>query len=150
MLETLTPLVEPVSIDEAYVDLTGCERILGTPQEVALNIKQRIKEAVDLSCSIGIAPVKFLAKIASDINKPDGLTIITPGQVLNFIESLPIRKVPGIGKVMLKTIEQLGIKTLGDINKFPEKMIRKRFGKFGRRLISLSKGSDDSAVTPHS
>lgn len=149
LLETLTPLVEPVSIDEAYVDLTGCERILGTPQEIALNIKQRIKEAVDLSCSIGIAPVKFLAKIASEINKPDGLTIITPDQVLSFIESLPIRKVPGVGKVMLKTIAQLGIKTLGDINKFPEKMIRKRFGKFGRRLISLSKGSDDSAVTPH-
>lgn len=149
LLETLTPLVEPVSIDEAYVDLTGCKRILGTEQEIALGIKQRIREAVDLSCSIGIAPVKFLAKIASDINKPDGLTIITPDQVPSFIESLPIRKVPGVGKVMLKTIAQLGIETLGDINKFPEKMISKRFGKFGRRLISLSKGSDDSAVTPH-
>ena len=149
LLETLAPLVEPVSIDEAYIDITGCDRILGTLQEIALNIKQRIKETVDLSCSIGIAPVKFLAKIASDINKPDGLTIITPDQVLNFIESLPIRKVPGVGKVVLKTIEQMGIKTLGDINKFPEKIILKRFGKFGRRLISLSKGSDDSPVTPH-
>lgn len=149
LLETLTPLVEPVSIDEAYVDLTGCERILGTEQEIALGIKQKIREEVDLSCSIGIAPVKFLAKIASDINKPDGLTIITPDRVPSFIESLPIRKVPGVGKVMLKTIAQLGIETLGDINKFPEKMIHKKFGKFGRRLISLSKGSDNSPVTPH-
>lgn len=148
LLKTFSPLVEPVSIDEAYMDITGCKRLHGKPEEVALNIKKKIKETVNLTCSVGIAPNKFLSKIASDMDKPDGLTIIMPDNVQQFIEFLPIYKVPGVGKKMKKHLELMGIKMLGDVKKYPEKMLLKRFGKFGQRLIKLSACIDNSPVTP--
>jgi DNA polymerase-4 len=149
LLEEFSPLVEPVSIDEAYMDITGCQRLFGEPQEIAREIKRRIFESVHLTCSIGVAPNKFLAKIASDLEKPDGLTLIMPEQVPQFIESLPIRKVPGVGKKMTRQLEVLGIRTLGDVHRLPEKALLKHLGKFGRRLRALSTGSDASPVTPH-
>jgi DNA polymerase-4 len=149
LLEKFSPLVEPVSIDEAYMDITGCQRLFGEPQEIAREIKRRIFESVHLTCSIGVAPNKFLAKIASDLEKPDGLTLIMPEQVPQFIESLPIRKVPGVGKKMTRQLEVLGIRTLGDVHRLPEKALLKHLGKFGRRLRALSTGSDASPVTPH-
>ena len=149
LLKEFSPLVEPVSIDEAYVDITGCQRLFGEPQEIAGEIKRKIKETVNLTCSVGVAPSKFLAKIASDLNKPDGLTLILPDQVPEFIDSLPIKKVPGVGKKMYRQLELLGIQTLGDVQRLPEKSLRKHLGKFGKRLRELSSGSDDSRVTPH-
>jgi DNA polymerase-4 len=149
LLEKFSPLVEPVSIDEAYMDITGCQRLFGEPRQIAREIKKRIHESVHLTCSIGVAPNKFLAKIASDLEKPDGLTVIMPEQVPQFTESLPIRKVPGVGKKMVGQLEVLGIRTLGDVNRLPEKALLKHLGKFGRRLRALSTGSDTSAVTPH-
>jgi DNA polymerase-4 len=149
LLKVFSPLVEPVSIDEAYMDITGCQRLFGEPQEIAREIKRRIFESVHLTCSIGVAPNKFLAKIASDLEKPDGLTLIMPEQVPQFIESLPIRKVPGVGKKMTRQLEVLGIRTLGDVHRLPEKALLKHLGKFGRRLRALSTGSDASPVTPH-
>jgi DNA polymerase-4 len=99
---------------------------------------------------VGIAPNKFLAKIASDMDKPDGFTIISPDKVIPFIESLPIYKVPGVGKKMNRRLEALGIKTLGDVRKCPEKIISQQLGKFGQRLIKLSAGIDDAPVRPAS
>ncbi|MGD9085973.1 MAG: DNA polymerase IV, partial [Desulfobacterales bacterium] len=117
--------------------------------EIAREIKRRIYESVHLTCSIGVAPNKFLAKIASDLEKPDGLTLIMPEQVPQFIESLPIKKVPGVGKKMVRQLEVLGIRTLGDVQRLPEQSLLKHLGKFGKRLRALSAGSDDSAVTPY-
>ncbi|MCK4534766.1 MAG: DNA polymerase IV, partial [Syntrophobacterales bacterium] len=148
ILREFSPLVEPVSIDEAYVDITGCERLFGGINEIALSIKERIKERLDLTCSLGAAPNKFLAKIASDMDKPDGLTIIIPEDVDQFIESLPIHKVPGVGKNTHNKLKLMGVKTLGDVKKYPEEVLVRRFGTFGRRLAKLADGIDRSVVTP--
>ncbi|MBU3948442.1 MAG: DNA polymerase IV [Proteobacteria bacterium] len=146
LLKTFSPLVEPVSIDEAYLDISGCERLYGTPKHIGLTIKSNIRKHIGLGCSIGIAPNKFLAKIASDMNKPDGLILIEPDEAAKFSESIPIDKVPGVGKVKLKELEKIGVKLLGDIKKYPKDMLTKRFGTFGLRLIALSSGNDDSPV----
>lgn len=148
LLKDFSPLVEPVSIDEAYMDITGCQRLFGEPQEIAWEIKRKIKETVNLTCSVGVAPNKFLAKIASDMEKPDGLTLILPDKVPEFIDSLPVKKVPGVGKKMFRQLELLGLRTLGDVQRLPEKSLLKHLGKFGKRLRTLSSGNDHSPVTP--
>jgi len=148
LLCNFSPLVEPVSIDEAYMDITGGERLLGSPEQVGMHIKEKIKEEVTLTCSVGIAPNKFLAKIASDMDKPDGLFIILPHEAHEFIKLLPINKVPGIGKKTGGRLQNLGITTLGDVKKYPEKILLDRLGKFGKRLVELSSCIDHSPVTP--
>jgi DNA polymerase-4 len=150
ILREFSPQVEVVSIDEAYMDVSGSQRLHGDPETVAMNIKNEIKEKLGLACSVGVAPGKFLAKVASDMDKPDGLTIIQPQQVHQFIESLPVQKVPGVGKKTFLQLESMGIKTLGDVNRFPDKMLLDRLGKFGHRLIELASGRDHSTVTPWS
>jgi DNA polymerase-4 len=146
LLKNFTPLVEPVSIDEAYMDISDCDKLHGSPTEIGASIKEIIKETVDLTCSVGIAPIRFLAKIASDMDKPDGLTVILPEEVPAFIDALPIQKVPGVGKKTGIQFALLGIKTLGDVKKFPVKLIRDRFGKYGKRLLELAAGIDDTPV----
>jgi len=148
LLAEFTPLVEVLSIDEAFMDISGCRKLYGSPLEIGCQIKKAIKETVHLACSVGIAPNKFLAKIASDMDKPDGLTIIRKEEVPGFIETLPIQKVPGVGRKTGEQLELMRIKTLGEIKKIPEKMFLKRMGKFGQRLKKLSAGIDDSEVTP--
>ena len=149
-LHDFSPLVEPVSIDEAYVDISGCERIHGTPEETATRVKQKIYDTVNLNCSVGIAPTKFLAKIASDMDKPNGLTIIPHEKVTEFIDTLPVQKVPGVGKATFQQLERLGIKTLGDVQRLPKKIVMEKFGKYGKRLIELASGIDRSRVIPYS
>ena len=150
ILQEFSPQVEVVSIDEAYMDISGGQRLHGDPEMVAMDIKNKIKEKLGLTCSVGVAPGKFLAKVASDMDKPDGLTIIWPQQVNQFIETLAVQKVPGVGKKTFLQLESMGIKTLGDVKKFPEKMLLDRLGKFGQRLIELASGRDHSTVTPWS
>ncbi len=113
ILRDVSPLVEQISIDEAYVDVTGCERMSGDPITIGRAIKQRICAEVGLTCSVGIAPVKFLAKIASDFDKPDGLTYIAPGSVQAFIDRLAIQKVPGVGPKAEQALVHMGIRRLG-------------------------------------
>lgn len=149
VLRDFSPLVEPVSIDEAYLDITGCQRLFGEPQEIAQEIKRKIKETVNLTCSVGVAPNKFLAKIASDMQKPNGLTLIPPDKVAAFVDSLPLKKVPGVGHKMQQQLELLEIRTLGDVQRLPQKTLLRHLGKFGLRLRALSSGTDDSPVTPH-
>ncbi len=149
LLSEFSPLVEPVSIDEAFVDISGCGRLHGSPAETAETIKNRIFEATGLTCSVGIAPNKFLAKIASDMNKPDGLFAIMPDEMSAFIKTLPIRKVSGVGKQTRKILETLSIETLGDVQKYSEPFLIGRLGKFGSRLASLAAGIDPSPVIPH-
>ncbi len=148
ILRNFSSEVEVVSIDEAYMDVTGSDRLHGDPRKLAASIKKEIKESVHLTCSVGVAPGKFLAKVASDLDKPDGLTVIRPDDVSDFIASLPIQKVPGVGKKTFQGLVSMGISTLGDIKKFPVDMLLDRLGKFGHRLIDLSAGLDRSSVTP--
>jgi len=150
ILRTFSPLVEPISIDEAYVDITGCARLHGEPRETGRAVKACIKARTKLTCSVGIAPNKFLAKIASDLEKPDGLTLITPDQTAGFIEALPIAKVPGVGPHAQERLAGLGIQSLGQIRRLPEALLVRRLGKFGHRLMALAHGQDDSPVVPES
>lgn len=146
IISRFTPLVEPVSIDEAYADVTGCTRLFGPPRDIARKIKDTVFNDLSLTCSIGIAPVKFLAKIASDMNKPDGLTLITRKQMPGMIQALPIHKVPGVGKQAMVRMTELNIQTLGDIQQFDLSLLTRKFGKFGLRLFQLSRGMDDDAI----
>jgi DNA polymerase-4 len=147
-LQEFSPLVEKVSIDEAFMDLSGTERLHGPPAEVGRVLKNRIYAAVHLTCSIGVAPNRFLAKIASDFKKPDGLTVIDPEQVADFIDRLPIGKVPGVGPKTQLKVAEIGIRFLGDIRKFPEPTLASIFGSYGRRLLELSNGIDATPISP--
>ena len=146
ILEQFSPGVEQVSIDEAYVDIQGTQTLFGAPDRLAALIKQKIHQELNLTCSVGIAPLKFLAKIASDMNKPDGLTIILPDQVADIIDTLPISKVPGIGKMAMKQMAALQIRTLGDVRNFDAHLLNRKFGKMGTRLLELARGIDTSGV----
>lgn len=141
-----TPIVEPVSIDEAFLDITGCERLFGSVEEICTAIRQTMKQEIGLTCSIGASHLKFLAKIASDINKPDGTHIILPSDAPDVIEGLLIKKIPGVGKRAMGLMQQLGIVTLGDINRIPLHILEKKFGKFAHDLLNFARGVDPSKV----
>ena len=149
-LRRYSPVVEQVSIDEAYLDAAGCGRLYGPPEAMAKTIKADIRASVALTCSIGVAPLKFLAKIASDMQKPDGLTIVDPERVPGFIARLPVEKVPGVGAHARERLRQMGIATLGDVRTINRSVLAHRLGRFGHRLVDLAHGRDPSAVTPHS
>ncbi len=149
-LRTFSPLVEKVSIDEAYLDISGCERLHGSPAEMGAAIKQAVRSEVQLTCSVGIAPVRFLAKIASDIQKPDGLTVIPPPEVMPFIDRLSIRKVPGVGPKAFEKLQRMGIDTLGQVRRFNPDTLARQMGKFGTRLMALAHGEDDTPISPFS
>jgi len=150
ILTEFSPLVEQVSVDEAYMDISGIDRVLGSPRKMGLQIKKSIRETTSLTCSIGIAPNKFLAKIASDLKKPDGLTHIKPKEVLSFIATLPIGKVPGVGEKTIYKLEEIGVHMLGDVQNTKESLLLERTGKFGRRLLDLSRGIDETPIVPYS
>ncbi|HBN27064.1 MAG TPA: DNA polymerase IV [Desulfobacteraceae bacterium] len=145
-----SPLVEQASVDEAYLDVSGTTNLLGPPETVAMNIKRDIKNKLGLTCSVGLAPNKFLAKIASDLEKPDGLTIIPMTDLSNFMRNLSVEKIPGVGPKTLRELQNFGIKTGLDILKFSEKFWIDRLGKGGKDLVLRAKGIDNSPVIPHS
>jgi DNA polymerase-4 len=150
ILNRYSPVVEQVSIDEAYLDAAGCARLYGPPDAMANAIKKEIRDSLCLTCSIGVAPLKFLAKIASDMNKPDGLTVIAPESVADFISGLPVEKVPGVGKQAFQQLKRMGILTLGDVRTRKASARVERLGKFGYRLMDLARGRDETTVCPHS
>jgi DNA polymerase-4 len=149
ILRGTSPLVEQVSIDEAFADITGTERLHGPPVALALRVKAAVREATSLTCSIGIAPNKFLAKIASDLKKPDGLTILEQEQVEPFLHKLPVSKIPGVGKKTGEELKTLGIVFASDILKFPASFWGRKFGKWGAALCEKAQGIDNSAVEPY-
>lgn len=149
ILKNFSPVVERVSIDEAYLDATGCERLFGPVQAMASAIKSEITRQTLLTCSIGAAPVKFLAKIASDMQKPDGLTVIEPREVADMITRLPLENVPGVGKTASRQLKAMGLYSLGDVQHIKPALLKARLGKFGGRLVDLAHGKDDTRVTPH-
>jgi len=143
-----TPLVEPISIDEAFLDVTGCQRLLGHPEDIAKKIKQRILTETGLTVSAGLAPSKFVAKIASDIDKPNGLTIVPHDKVRNFLNPLPVAKMWGVGKATQKVLRQLNIHTFKELSLVPVKILENKFGKHGITMHLLSMGVDDRDVVP--
>jgi len=146
ILQDFTPSIEQVSIDEAYLDITGTEELFGSSEQIVRRIKDRIRKETGLTCSIGVAPNKVLAKIGSDMNKPDGLTIILANDVEEFLSRLPVEKIPGVGKRSLDRLQRHGIKMVGDLGRFSEERLLKEFGKFGHRLYEIAKGADASSV----
>ena len=146
IFERHTPLVEPLSLDEAYLDVT--EELTGIPTatETAEKIRAEIREEIHLTASAGVAPNKFLAKIASDWRKPDGLFVIRPHQVEQFLMPLPIRKIPGVGKATEKIMTDIGVATVGDLHRFTAEQLTERFGRWGTRLWELARGIDESPV----
>jgi DNA polymerase-4 len=143
-----TPLVEPLSIDEAFLDVTGSIRLFGQSENIAKKIKQTILTETDLIVSAGVAPSKFVAKIASDIDKPDGLTVVPPNGVRDFLDPLPIKKMWGVGKVTQLALSRLNIHTFRDLRKTPVKVLEKKFGKNGVKIHLLAMGVDERDVIP--
>jgi len=144
-----TDLVEPLSLDEAYLDVTVNHGGLPSATEVATRIRAAIREETGLTASAGVAPNKFLAKIASDWNKPDGLFVIKPETVLDFLTPLPVERIPGVGKVMDGKLAALGIRAVGDLRLRTLEELESRFGRYGRRLHELALGIDEHPVVPN-
>ncbi len=148
IFERFTPLVEPLSIDEAFLDVTGSRRLLGEPVEIARAVKRMVLAEIGLTVSAGVAPSKFVAKIASDMDKPDGLTVVPPNEVRSFLDPLPIQKMWGVGKVTRESLGRLNIHTFKDLRRFDPDFLERRFGKNGVRMHRLSMGEDDRDVVP--
>ena len=149
ILRSATPLVEPLSLDEAYLDVT--ENLWGEPlaMEVAKRIKKRIRDELALTASAGVAPNKFLAKIACGWNKPDGLTVIAPERVEAFLQELPVEALWGVGPVTAKKLRSVGIKRLVDVRETDMELLEKTVGSLADWLVRLSHGDDPRPVTPH-
>ena len=142
-----TDLVEPLSLDEAYLDVTAPKRDLGSATAIAEDIRRAIRGETRLTASAGVAPNKFLAKVASDWNKPDGLFVLKPRMVDAFVARLPVARVPGVGRVMQRKLAELGIATCADLRAHGAEALEARFGRWGRRLHELSLGIDERAVS---
>jgi len=146
ILYDFTPDIEPVSIDEAFFDLTESFHLHQTPLKACYRIKERIKKELDLNASIGIAPNKMTAKIASDFCKPDGLLEIKPEELMDFLWKLPVERLWGVGKKMQVSLHQMGIKGVRDLANYPEEKLRARFGEQGKKLSELAHGIDTRQV----
>jgi DNA polymerase-4 len=143
-----TDLVEPLSLDEAYLDVSSVDRLHGSATLIAKEIRQRVVEAVGITVSAGVAPSKFVAKIASDWNKPDGLFVVRPEHVDAFVAALPVSKLHGVGKVTGARMNNLGVQTCSDLRSWTLADLREQFGTFGERLHDLCRGIDHRDVSP--
>jgi DNA polymerase-4 len=143
-----TPAVELFSIDEAFLDVTGCDALFGDPVSIAVRIKDRIWEDMGLTCSIGIGSNKLLAKLGSDMQKPDGLVLIDPADVAAVLEDLSVKEICGIGLNLTKHLAALGIRTCGELSRAPLRLLVSRFGVIGERLHDMARGIDDDQVVP--
>ncbi|HEX4322174.1 MAG TPA: DNA polymerase IV [Acidobacteriaceae bacterium] len=143
-----TDLIEPLSLDEAYLDVTENKQGLPTATRVARAIREQIREELHLTASAGVAPNKFLAKIASDWKKPNGLFVIQPEEIDGFLEPLPVGRIPGVGKVTEERLFKLGIRTVGNIRTIELTALERQFGRYGTRLYELARGIDNSPVVP--
>ncbi|MDP2662245.1 MAG: DNA polymerase IV [Dehalococcoidia bacterium] len=146
MFRELTPLVEPRSLDEAYLDLTGCEPLWGPPPEVAAGLKKRIRRELGITASVGIASNKLVAKIASEFRKPDGLVEVAAGQEASFLAGLPVRALPGVGLATAQALQNLGIGRVGELAQAPLAVLRSRFDSLAPHLVRMARGQDDSPV----
>jgi len=148
LLKDYTPRLEVASIDEAYLDITQSLLLFKSPFHIAQSIKDRILQREQLTCSIGIAPNKLLAKLGSRLKKPDGLTVIQKDEVERILEDLPVSSLYGIGPKLEEELKSIGIVTCGQLGRFPASFLNKRFGAIGERLHEMGLGRDDSPVVP--
>lgn len=142
VLRSFTPVVEMASIDEAYLDMTGTERLHGPPLRAAHLLHQRVKERTQLNCSIGISAARMVAKVASDQAKPNGILWVIPGQEASFLAPLDVRRIPGVGKVTEKHLNAYGIHRVGDLARLEESFLEEKFGKWGLALAGKARGLD--------
>jgi DNA polymerase-4 len=144
-----TDLVEPLSLDEAYLDVTQNKTGIASATQVARTIREQIRQELNLSASAGVAANKFLAKIASDWRKPDGLFVIKPSDAIDFLTPLAVERLPGVGKVTARRLIALGVKTVGDIRNVDLTVLQDHFGRYGVRLYELARGIDNNVVKPN-
>jgi DNA polymerase-4 len=141
-----TELIEPLSLDEAYLDVSDCPHFAGSATRIAQDIRRKVSQRLHITVSAGVAPNKFLAKIASDWRKPDGLFVITPGEVEDFVAELPVSKLHGVGKVTAERLKRQGIERCEDLRHWTQLKLVREFGSFGERLYGLAYGVDDRPV----
>ncbi|WP_413702330.1 DNA polymerase IV [Psychromonas sp. KJ10-10] len=144
-----THLIEPLSLDEAFLDVTDCQLFQGSATYIAEDIRRAIFEELNLTASAGVAPVKFLAKIASDENKPNGICVITPDKIPAFIKTLPLKKIPGVGKVAQQRLAEKGLLNCADVRQYSAEKLLLEFGKLGGALLNYSRGIDNREVQPY-
>ena len=146
IFQRYTHIIEPLSLDEAYLDVTENLKNIPSATEVAIQIRHDIFQVTGLTASAGVAPNKFLAKIASDWHKPNGICVIKPSQVQNFIQHLALKKIPGVGKVTQEKLKALQLETLGDLQQMDEAILIQHFGKYGQQLYLYAQGIDERPV----
>jgi len=144
-----TEIIEPLSLDEAFLDVTHCSQFQGSATYIAEDIRRAIFDELQLTASAGVAPVKFLAKIASDENKPNGICVITPAQIPAFIKKLPLKKIPGVGKVAQQKLAEKGLFSCADVQQYSADALINEFGKLGGALLNYSRGIDSREVQPY-
>jgi DNA polymerase-4 len=150
ILLSFTPLVEPISLDEAFLDVGGATSLFGEPAELAARVRAKVREEMDLICSIGVAPNKFLAKMASAAAKPDGLLVVPEDGILDFLHPLPVGKLWGVGERTGETLGRLGVRTVGELAAVPIRVLERTLGDAAaRHLLALAHGSDDRSVIPY-
>ncbi len=148
ILASFTPLVEPLSLDEAFLDISGCEGLFGTPEEIAHKIKREIKNKLGLVASLGVAPNKFLAKLASDLEKPDGLVVIPPDRIREVLDNLPVERLWGVGEKTASVLRERGINFIGQVARMEMKFLEAQLGNAGCLIWHLAQGIDDRPVEP--
>lgn len=148
IFDHFTPLVEPLSLDEAFLDVTGSEGLFGSSIAIGQAIKQAIRETLRLTASVGVAPNKFLAKIASDLKKPDGFVVVERAQIQQFLDPLPVGRLWGVGRVTSQVFDRLAVRTIGDVRQMPVEVLRQHFGHTGEHLWELAHGIDERRVVP--
>src|SRR4029079_5492776 len=146
ILRRFTPLVEPISIDEAFLDVTGSRALFGDGETIGRRIKETITAELSLTASVGVATTKLVAKVASDLRKPDGLVVVAPGDEAAFLAPLPIRRLWGVGEKTGAALAEYGVRTIGDLAALPPDVGVRRFGKHGASLITRARGIDDDRV----
>jgi DNA polymerase-4 len=148
ILEGYSPLVEQMSLDEAYLDLTGTERLFGPPSRTAKLVQQRVADELKLSISVGLATNKLVAKVASDYRKPAGFTVVPPGREAEFLAPLAVERLPGVGPSLLEQLRDRGVFTVGDLARVPDHLLRLSFGEWGELLAHRARGEDPRRVMP--
>jgi DNA polymerase IV len=150
VLLSFTPLVEPLSLDEAFLDVSGATRLFGEPAEIAGAVRGRVREELSLTCSVGVAPNKFLAKMASAAAKPDGVVVVVAHGVVGFLHPLPVRALWGVGERTHEVLERLGVRTVGELATVPGRVLERTLGEaHARHLAALASGRDERTVVPY-
>lgn len=146
ILDRYSPVIEPIALDEAYLDCTGQEALMGKPADVAVRLRDEVKTRCGLDISIGVASSKIVAKVASELRKPRGLVVVQPGEEASFLAPLPVGKLPGCGPSTVSRLERVGVRTVGDLAALPELLLGELFGQYGRALSAHARGVDSSPV----